>query len=127
MNNIDPNAYLGLVNYVQNPMPDYVDVHNLDQDDYTTSITTGINIFVTRNAGLIPKDHFFSMIVNRLSAEGHVTNQVAISLLSTRMMNGNQQNRMPFQGHPPPMEYNYPPNLGQQHLPNYNFKECSHK
>ncbi len=92
MNNIDPNAYLGLVNYVQNPMPDYVDVHNLDQEDYTTSITTGINIFVTRNAGLIPTDHFFSMIVNQLSEEGHVTNQVAISLLSTRMMNANQQN-----------------------------------
>jgi hypothetical protein len=100
-------------------MPNYVDVNNMDQNDYKTTITTIINIFVNRNAGLTPRDHFFSLLVNRLSDEGHVSNQVAISLSSTRMMNANMPNPPPYQVHQPPNHYNYPPNPGQQLIPNY--------
>ena len=121
MNDINQNDYLALVERIRNPMPNYVDVNNMDCQDYATTITTIINIFVTRHAGLTPKDHFFSIVVNRLSEDAHVTKEAAICLLSTRMMNGNMQHRMAFQVPPPPAQYNYPPNLRQQQIPNFNY------
>ena len=99
MNDINQNDYLALVGLLHNPLPNYVDVNNMDEQDYTSTITSIINIFVNRNAGLTPKNYFFNIVVNRLSEDGHVTKEVAISLLSTRMMNANHPVQGPFQAH----------------------------
>ena len=88
MNNLNNglDSYAKLTGHVRNPLPNYVDVYNMDRKECTSAIMPIINIYVNCNAGVMPTGYFFGLTVNRLCEERHIPPEVAKSLMLSKLM-----------------------------------------